>query len=507
MRNKREGNLQLKADICKLKKYLDQRDRVFRQGKKDIMVCDFDKVFPSLTKKSLNVFYITRPAFYKKSNLICDTINFFMKYYDEDNELITAYVHIKAMSDLTIMAYTFKSFVDDIVNRLFTESMVGKVKKMVEDQYRIDLEASNKDEKYAENPYQYTNKHGKILMEISTAVKIIIPIISHYYAVRNDMLDENLVLKTYIYHCFYALFPLFEGDTNIYNKLYATVDKIVTNTEYQDSGMWKRNKNKGNTPTTEKNRITKIVIQDLLYKYEFNQNPINLNYVAIKGTLKNIIGGKDTYDYSDINTKRTDSKMSGLEQLEMNAARIDERDIIISTHGSKNRIKKLIKQYDVKIKEKDLKFYEENLEMNQTQINVILMFFADDFKGLENLKFVKARDLYKLIIIMKKELSRRGFKVMPSLITGKPSNKIKGRKIGPKKLAKIKSFPRYYNLMQQYKDVKVSIDESMIIRYIGTFINVPMTYVDHNKKDRLGDDIDINENVIIDESIRLIEMF
>jgi len=497
----------MRADVCKPDKYLTDETRLFRLGKKDTFICDFEKVFPNIEKRGLNIFYIPRPAFYKKGDLICNTLNIFINYYDPDRELITCYINMKAMIDLSNLTYTFKSFINDIVNKMFSESMVQKIKFFVEEQYRVDLEVSNEgDEKYKENPYQFTNKHGKILMAISTACKFIIPLISHYYSVRNDMV-EDMVMKKYLYHCFYALFPIFEEDTNIYNKIYATVDRIIENSTYTDSGMWKRNKNKGVTPSSEKTRITKMVIQDLLYKYEFDKILINLNYVGIKRALNYTIGGKDSHDYSDINTKRTDSKMSGLEQLEMNAARIDERDIIISSVGSKNKIKKLIKQYGVEIKEEDIKFYEENLDMSVTQTNMVLQFFADDFKGLENMKFIKQKDFIKLVIIMKEELHRRGFRVVPNLITGKPSNKIKGRKIGSKKLAKIKSFPRYYNLMKQYKDVSSSINEDIVVKYISTFINNPLTYVDHQNKNLLGVDIEINENLIIDETIRLIEMF
>jgi hypothetical protein len=497
----------MRADVCKPKKYLTENTRLFRLGKKDTFICDFEKVFPNIEKKGLNIFYVPRPAFYKKGDLICDTLDTFMKYYDPDRELINCYIHLKIYTDLGILAYTFKSFINDIVNKVFSETMIKKVKFFVEEQYRVDLEIStDKDEKYKENPYQFTNKHGKILMAISTAIKLIIPIISHYYSVRKDMV-EDMVMKKFLYHCFYALFPIFEEDTNIYNKLYATVDKIIENSTHTDSGMWKRNKNKGITPSSEKTRITKMVIQDLLYKYEFDKILINLNYVGIRGALKFTIEGKDTHDYSDINTKRSDSKMSGLEQLEMNAARIDERDIIISSAGSKHKIKKLIKQYNIEIKDEDMAFYEENLEMSSTQTNMVLQFFADDFKGLENMKLITRQDFFRLIIILKEELYRRGFRVVPNLITGRPSNRIKGRKIGTKKLAKIKSFPRYYNLMKQYKDVTSSINEDIIIKYIGTFINNPLTYVDHQNKELLGEDIEINENMIIDETIRLIEMF
>jgi len=493
------------ADVHKPKKYLNIKSTIFRKGKKDIIICDFDQIF-NIEKKNLNIFYISRPAFYNKASLICDTLNIFMKYYDKDNELITCYINLKTMCDLSNMRYSFNSFLDDIVNRLFSPSMIKKIELFVEDQYRINLESSNEKERYSDNPQQFTNDHGKILMSISTAIKICIPIISHFYSVRDDMVS-HLSLKNYLYTCFYNLFPIFEKDTNIYNKIYATVDNAINTSTYRDPGMWKRNKNKGITPTIAKNRITKMVIQDLMYKYTFNAIMINLNYAGIRKALKYLVEGKDTHDYIDINTKRFNNKMSGLEQLEMNAARVDERDIIISSYGSKSKIKRLEAKYNVEIKDEDIEFYKDNIELNGFQTSIILQFFAEDFKGMENMKFIKRKDFYRMLIIMKTYLKRKGFKMLPELISGNISKRIKGRRIGNKKLAKIKQSPRYINLLQQYKDVSSSVTENLILKYISVFINTPFTYVDHNRPDLLQIDIKVQEELISDELIRLIEAF
>lgn len=497
----------MRVDVQKPKRYLNEQSTIFRVGVRDTFICDFEKVFTSIEKKNINVFYIPRKAFYTKGDLICNTINIFMKYYDTDNEFITCYLNMKVLADLSNMTYTFTTFLSDLVNRLFSESMVKKIQEFVEEQYRVDLEASVDRDKYKDNPYQFTNKHGKILMAISTAIKLSIPIVCHYYAVRNDQLSHDMMLKRFVYQCFYALFPLFEGDTQMYNKLYATVDKAVSNSEYSDSGMWKRSKNKGITPTVEKNRITKMIIQDLLYKYEFDGIIIHLNHASIRYTLGNTLGGKDTHDYSDINMKSSDSKMSGLEQLEMNAARIDERDILIASHGSRNKVKKLMEKYNVKDDRDVLKFYIDNCELSQIQFQIITQFFADDFRGTENMRFILRDDFYRLLIIMKHELRRRGFTLIPYLISGNQSNKIKGRKMNFKKLNKIKSIPRYYNLAKQYRDVSKTINDEFVTKYISVFINNPLTYVDHKEPELLGVDITVNENIVIDETIRLIEMF
>jgi len=495
----------MRADISKPKKYLNPRLNLFRKGKKDTIICDFDRVF-NFEKKNLNIFHIPRIAFYNKANLICDTLNLFMAYYDDDKELITCYVNMKAMADLNNMTYTYVSFVDDLVNRMFSPTMVEKIKVFVEEQYRINLETSLEKEQYKDNPQQFTNRHGKILMAISTAIKISIPIISHFYVARPDMV-RGTALKTYLYNCFYALFPLFEDGANIYNKIYATVDNAINDSVHHDSGMWTRKKNKGITPAIAKTRLTKMVIHDLMFKYTFDAIMINLNYAGIRGALKHLVEGKDTRDYVSINSKRESNKsMSGLEHLEMNAAKINEQVIIISSQGSDNRIKRLITKYNVAIHKKDLDFYEKNLVMAPFQTNLVFQFFADDFKGMENMKYIKKKNFYRLLIIMKEVLKRRGFTIMPDLISGSISKKIIGRKIGNKKINKIKSSPRYINLLSQYEDVMGIVNDNLILTPISTFTNTPMTYVDHEKPELLGEDIKINEELVIDECIRLGEM-
>lgn len=496
----------MRADVTRPEEYLTNDIRYFRRGKKDTLICDFDRIF-NIEKKNLNMFVIPRSAFYKKAGekgLICDTLNILMEYYDEDKELITSYLNIKTMIDLESMTYSFTSFLDDIVNILLSESMVEKINLFVDEQYRIDLETSEDKGKYQDNPQQFTNKHGKILMAISTGIKVIIPLVSHYYSARNDMV-RGVPIKSYLYACFYALFPLFEKDTSMYNKIHATVDSAVTTSTHVDAGMWKRLKKKGKTPVIIKMSLTKMVILDLMYKYTFDEIMINLNYVGIRTALKFIVEGKDTLDYVDINTKRSDSRMSGLEQLEISAAKVDETDVIVFSKGSSNKVKKLASKYGVEIRDSDIEFYDENLEITAFQVNLILQFFADDFRGLENMKFIKRRDFFILVLIIKHELKKNGFQLMHQLVTGNVSKTVKGRKVGSKKITKIKNSPRYQRLMEQFADVRNTVGDNMVMRYVPLFVNTPLTYVDHEKPDLLGEEIYINDDLVIDEVIRLIE--
>lgn len=499
----------MRADIARIERKNPDRPpkfRIFHAGSKGIIVCDFDRVF-GINRPNLNVFHIIKSSFYSKANLICDTINFLMMYYDEDKELLTSYLNMKALIDLNNLSYSYNSFRNDLVNTLFTDSMVKKIKLMVDEQYRVDLEVSKDTDRYKDNPQQFTNRHGKILMAISTALKVAIPIVSHYYVARGDMVRDKS-LKEYLYNCFYSLFPLFEDGTNMYAKIYATAEKQVSSSVHQDGRMWERNENKGTTPILLTTVLTKMVIQDLMFKYVFTNKAINLNLAGIKKMIRNeITTGKDTRDYVDTSSKKSNGeKMSGLEQLEMNAAKLDEQHILIATQGSSNKIKRLSVKYDVEIKPKQLDFYKDNLVLSITQKDLILQFFAEDFGGTENQQYIKRKDFFRLLIIVKKILQRRGFMVLPDLLSGNPSTTIRSRKIGAKSLNKMKAAPLYSVVTSQYADASSLITDKLVLGPIATLINSPMTYVNHKKPELLGQDIEISEELVKDECLRFMAM-
>jgi hypothetical protein len=325
---------------------------------------------------------------------------------------------------------------------------------------------------------------------------------------RADMVRDKS-LKEYLYNCFYSLFPLFEDGTNMYAKLYATAEKQVSSSVHQDGRMWERNEHKGTTPILLTTVLTKMVIQDLMFKYVFTQKMINLNLAGIKKMIGNeITTGKDVRDYVDTSGKKSNGeKMSGLEQLEMNAAKVDEQHILIASQGSSNKIKRLAVKYNVEIKSKHVDFYEEHLgDLSPTQKDLILQFFAEDFDGTENQKYIKKRGFFRLVIIMKKILEREGFVLLPSILSGGPSTTIRSRKIGAKTLNKIKLSPRYLRLMEQYSDAASLVTEKLILVPLATLINSPMSHVDHKKPELLGQDIEISEKLVEDEFIRFTEM-
>ena len=107
--------------------------------------------------------------------------------------------------------------------------MCDKICKMVEENYLDDIEQNDdegnakynpKDKKYLES-LEFTNEHMKILLQISFAMKIMSPVMLHYFAINVIDIGKD---TEHIYNFYKRLFSIFGKDVDMYTKLYVYVD-------------------------------------------------------------------------------------------------------------------------------------------------------------------------------------------------------------------------------------------------------------------------------------------
>nr|DAK52819.1 MAG TPA: hypothetical protein [Caudoviricetes sp.] len=313
----------------------DKKDLICEQDGK-LIVCHFEKVFGHDEKLSIyDRFLIGRDSYVKQLDQIIRYINFFMSEYDTDNELVTAYLKIKFAVDKEnafdaedLMSY--KAFLYDI---LFTNSMIDKINYMVEENYLDDIEVSEDDKKYSKDTKKYleslefTNNHIQILLKISIAIKIMVPVLFHF--IQKNKLKSNE--EDFLYNFYDELFNLFGFSTtwtlydsnnkvketnipdikvkeysalnkvpiilndrgyecefiddetgevchflkkriNMYNKLYAYVKTKVSENEVNNSKMYDQRAIFGDDLVNVINYfVKKILIADTMMKYKFNE--------------------------------------------------------------------------------------------------------------------------------------------------------------------------------------------------------------------------------------------
>ena len=96
---------------------------------------NFSGVFPpeDIVDPAIQLFQL-RSKRLELQNLICEQINFFTALYDDDNDLITSMLIAKYMTDSqTYTIVTFDEYYKQLYDILFTEKIIDKIRKMVDE--------------------------------------------------------------------------------------------------------------------------------------------------------------------------------------------------------------------------------------------------------------------------------------------------------------------------------------------------------------------------------------
>ena len=97
----------------------------------NILVIYFNKKFAHDTK-IYNRFSIKKTSYEKQLELIARYLNFFMNCYDEDDELITAYLKLKFELDHKHFDKdNMELFISYIYEIIFTPTIVEKIKRLI----------------------------------------------------------------------------------------------------------------------------------------------------------------------------------------------------------------------------------------------------------------------------------------------------------------------------------------------------------------------------------------
>lgn len=483
----------------KLKKH--KKDDVVEKVSKQALEIRFDKIFDNSELKSLNTFIIKpKQAYYNNTELYCPYLNYFIKYYDSDNELITAYLKLKVMCDRN-KKYPKEVFLDDLYSYILSEDMIEKIEKLVDDNYQIPLSSKRN---FKKNSIKFDDEHGKVLLAIGMSIKMFIPIVSHYIYM-NGIKDTD----KFLYECFEPVFDYFGSDMNIYNKLYEFISDKLNKLKKKNKGHYARVEILGIDVEYETETIFMRLLVDIVYQYVFSKNIIAFNTTAIR---KNINWGYRTnskLNLKSISDIKSDDGLSGLDKIEMTMAKFDESNIILADLNAKQTLKKLAEKYDVEFDDDEVKYYMDNLEIDAFQKNLIFQLFGKYFNNINDLYALSKKQYSKLIIIMKKMLKIHGFRIIQHILTGvviKSSTK----RIPKKIINKVEESDRFQLLKKEYPytfDLIYDSENALMI-YVSIIINSKFCLVDYENKGDTSKEILVNKNIdiVLDELLRLIRM-
>lgn len=483
---------------------IPEEDRIFKIQDRTIIV-PFDKLFK--VKPVLNTFFLRyKDSYISKLELITHYINYFIKFYDDDNELLMNYFYLKYHLDVNgdNEPRSRKEFIKLLYTILITPSIYEKVKKMVDDNYRIDLSQTNTENiKYSES-LEFTNTHAKLLLVISIIIKMIIPIILHYITLYKDKKEiHNLTMY------YKPIFDIIEEKekVNLYGKLFNSINVKVNLSETKNKIIWdKYEVEQEDTATYTEELLDKNIIVDNVFKYVFTKNIIAFNSVIIDTQLEFFVIKNLNINMREISTEKDSEGLSYLDKLEINTNKIDESIVILSKINIKQTIKLIKKKLAIDIEKDEIDFYSDYLVITPIGRSLLDYFYAKYFNGYIDLKSINKAQYIQLMILMKRALQIKGDIYIPQILSAGIEGRINARTIYNSKLLDKIQHSEAYNRMinDKYSTLKGMGKNDAIMNLLSILFNTQFKYCDYDLQEKYGEIIECDFDVLAQEFLDFI---
>lgn len=426
-------------------------------------------------------------------------INYFMKFYDKENELALAYLRLKLlMSEGKI---TEKKLIKMIYNFIFTPTMVEKIERMSEDNWDIVMTPEDVPKKDQNEQLLFNEEHAKKVMSISIGMRLIIPVMMHYLNMigwKKEMIDKYYV----------GLFDLFSGDdTDIYNKLWITVQSKVHRSRYysSDRRSWIKQEVNGDEPEEKiDSMLWEFVIRENMCKYIFSEKFIHFISVILDRQIGFFVRDNYGHTFVEVNNTKSPEGLSGVDKLEMNSYKLDESLPVISDLNIEQIIKRLSRgMFSI---EDEVKYYLAGHEINHIQTSLIHYHYADMFGGYRDLLMLNHDQYIRLMVILKRKLQHLGFVYMPQILSANVERASRRTIRNKKFLAKISESSVYRDLMSsKFSSLNELGKEEYLLKQLSILLRSEFTYVDYDNPDMFGTPMEnINEDLLSDEFINFL---
>jgi hypothetical protein len=470
---------------------------------KDIKI-SFDEIFNQSELSIMNIFMLHKKRnFANIGEKIAETLDYVFRY---SPDIAINYLEIKFKIVNEGTNYSEEEFTKNILDKIFTESTISVINDYVESHYNISLDEKTKQTENVNEELQFTDCHAKIILKVSMAMRVVIPLITDYLAEIDLRKSENLFLSI-----FGGLFTIFgEKDIDVLSKLHKLIYSRIISTEYSDKIIWNYLRNINIDPHSLTRSFFKKIIVNIIPKLEDDRNIISFLHVVLKNLIKFQFTVNFPISYKPLNLNQTDSEgLSEFDKLEINMVRLDEGTIVIKRSSIAESIQFLKKKLGVSLREGELEYYKERILINKIQTNLMFLFYAQYVGAYNNSLNCNFDEYITLCIMMKKWLDKNNFPVLSKYITAVPDKYMERSTINKKRfiqqLIGSKKYERLFN--EKYKFIIPNlIDSGTLIKLIATlktnkFYHIP----DFESKDDALCIIDERIEAISDEILSFIE--
>lgn len=473
-------------------------EQILFSNSKNIIIAPLTNFF-KVNNDQLNYFMVNPKKAYNSDllrNHTCHYLNYFTAYFDQDKEYFTNMAKIKFMIDY-YNGYSVNNFISDICRYILQPNIFNKVKAMVDANYTLELSY-----KSANNPQlQYTNEHGKILMEISILMNICIPLITHCAYMKRIMEIDEFILDIYD-NILYS--PITSG-VNIVGKLYETSISNVDRNEKNNQTIWKKQDIRGKDTVIHSETAVKNIILNIMPKFRFDENMVSLNYTSIQKANKYQITDI-AYEYSYIpisgSKREGEDNSSDFDRYEANLTKTDEALYLQSKINCQVVMENIEKQWGP-FDQGEIDFYIKNLRnengeiINIFQRQLIFNLFYKYFGDTTSIMAINGESYVKLMLAAKKMLKNNMMSYLPYIISSKVNKIIARKTLNKKELIEIEQ-SQYYGMVEtKYKNDKIM--KSNILSTVATIITSSFSIIDYHDPSINGKQISVETRMIIEE--------
>lgn len=419
-------------------------------------------------------------------------LNYFERFYDHDKEYLTILCRIKFMMGYG-GSYNKNSFIYDIRRYILSDSILYKVTRMVEDNYRLTLNYRS-----TNNPaLQYTDEHAKMMMTMSMLMNMVIPLLTHY-AYINKITDIDSYLLE-VYDNIIYMYP----NVDIYSKMYETCISNVSKNEQRNKGLWMKQDIRGIDSIIHSDNSLDNIVLNIMPKYTFNQNAINLNFTSINSnTGFQIIDIEYEYSYVPLSSsKRDEDCTSDFDKFESTLTKQNEQIYLQNKVNCFSTMEVIESAYGP-FNDNEVRFYMNELSddngncINDFQKQLIFNLFYKYFGDSTSIKAINKVDYIKLMIAAKRILTSQYMIILPYIMTSRVEKLVGRKTVNKKEMMKLES-SRYYPLVvQKYRNDKII---RQILSTIATIISSDFRIVDFNDLELNGRMIETVPDMIIEE--------
>ena len=450
---------------------INEEDKIVKWEAKDILIMPISALYGFEKQTLLDFFYLTPKKGYRPDKVRLHTslyLNYFLKYFDTDHELITVYGNIKYMMD-NIKEYNKENLFNDIKRYVLSPSLRIKVRQLNEYNYNLNLQSYvNKKQPVL----QYNDSHGKLLMELSFLFNMVYPLLTHFLYVKQpvDVDTDEFIMEMYDY-----ILDLY--DVDIYNKLYDTSSTNI-NKHKNSHPIWEKQDIRGKNVTTHSLYTVENIILNGIVKYVYNQNIVNYNVSIIGGSndfqITDIDYELDYRPLSSIDRDNTEGSQSTFDKFENYQTKENEA-LFLQNKVNCEYTMNMIKHQFGPFTEKEINFYKDILtEGNRVMMNefqrdyLIFNLFYKYFGDPQSIQCITVDDYIILMIASKRILLQSSLIVLPYIFSSKVKKLVKRKMLNKKELTKIQNSKYYTLIKDKYRNEKVM---ALINEIIATILS------------------------------------